>query len=429
MSVSIVELASYPPERPRVTDSQTSSQKRIEPATRASQNKRRDLKVGRYYLERRISGGGSGSVYRAITEDGQVVAIKLLSLAAAKNDIRLLRFYQEGRTLLQVSHPNLVRAIEIGEDAGQHYLAMEYIEGQTLAERVMKQGKLKEATALRVAIAIARGLQAAHSQNVIHRDVSPKNILVGKRGEVKLGDFEFSKQPEMDLDLTIQGTGLGTPDFMSPEQFRKAKDVDARTDVYSLGATLYVMLTARLPFPGKTLTDKWLAKSKNHYLPPEALNRSLCRGTVTLVKKAMSADPRKRPASVREFADFAERCLESLEFQNSQNRRAVSQNTRKWQVMFISERGETQVVRATEDQVKRLLDAGKIGGDARVALAGSKRYARLSEAPEFQHLFGNSSLANAIHRTNRNVLSRGNRILGKLGRLFLRLGQRMSGSH
>lgn len=383
-------------------------------------------RLGQYRMMAKIARGGSGDVYRAVSDDGEMVAIKVLSFAAAEDETRLLRFYQEANSLLQISNKNLVRAIEVGEEQGRHYLVMELVEGQSLAEHVMEAGQMTEAAALRVVISIARGLQAAHHQGIVHRDVSPKNIMLSKDGQAKLGDFEFSKQTEMDLDLTVQGTGLGTPDFMSPEQFRKAKDVDHTTDIYSLGACLYVMLTARLPFPGQTLVDKWLAKHKNHFLPAQVLNESLCRGTVSIINRSMAADPSKRPASAAEFADLAQRCLDSLEFQYSQRGSNAVQSEPLWSLIAITSSGQTRKARLTFSQVVELIEKQELPPDSRASLEGKSAFVPIAELPEFQPYFNATRLSKTLSRANEQVKRQSSGLLVRLGTLLQRLGQFLS---
>ena len=382
-------------------------------------------RIGRYRLIKRLAGGGSSEVHEALSPSGETVAIKILDNEVAKDETRLLRFYQEGRSLLQLSQENVVKALEIGEDNGTHYVAMELVCGRTLAEYLMCKGRLDEATALKITICLARALVAAHQNGIIHRDVSPKNVMLADNGQVKLGDFEFAKKSELDLDLTMQGTGLGTPDFMSPEQFLRAKDVDARTDLYSLGVVLYVMVTARLPFPGKTFMDKFLPKSKNHYLPPSMFNGSLTPATVGLIKRAMSSDPESRPATAQEFAKLAQRCLESLEFQQSQRQNSNVSAAELWKVAFITRQGRSRGVRLSDQQLVQLISQNRLPADARACRDGQTEFRLLCEIPEFQHLF-HRSLSKAVQNANEKIVKRGGGLLARFGQILQTLGKALA---
>lgn len=395
------------------------------PTTTVSNSAASSQNIGPYRVLKRIATGGSSIVYQAVADDGSKVAIKVLSEDVALDDTRLLRFYQEARCLLRLSHPNLIAAHQVGESQGRHFLAMEYVEGETLVEHIVHNGRMDESKALRIAIDLASGLRAVHEQDIIHRDVSPKNVLIDKNGQVRLGDFEFSKDGGVDLDLTVQGMGLGTPDFMSPEQFQRAKDVDARSDVYSLGATLYVMLTGRLPFPGKTMVDKWLAKSKNHYLSPKTLNKKLSRGAIALIKNSMSANPDKRPQTAREFAELAQRCLDGLEFQNSRSRSTTDRTVALWKVILITNKGDVRKVKATEEQLTAWIGQRRIAADARVCAEGSGKFLRLCQTPRFQRLFERSPMTDALDRANQQVKKKGNRLLVDLGAFLQSLGRRL----
>ncbi len=206
--------------------------------------------IGGYELLELLGKGGMGTVYRAKTPAGAIVAVKILAPHLTGNDVLRSRFYLEARLAMGLEHPNIVRAIDVGEDNARHYLAMEFIDGESVNKRIAREGALPEPDAIKIAAAVARALDKAHSEGLVHRDVKPDNILVTKSGEVKLTDLGLAKKAEIDLDLTRTGKGLGTPHFMAPEQFRDAKNVDPRSDIYALGATLYVMVTGRLPFRG-----------------------------------------------------------------------------------------------------------------------------------------------------------------------------------
>src|SRR5262249_34870638 len=152
---------------------------------------------------------------------------------------------------------------DFGHEQGLPYLVMEFVEGETLGQRIEREGRLTEDEAIRVIAQVAQGLQKAHRLGLVHRDVKPDNILLTRDGQAKLTDLGLVKDADSDLNLTRTGRGLGTPIFMAPEQFRRAKDADARCDIYSLAATLYMMVTGTLPFEACGPLDAWMKKINN----------------------------------------------------------------------------------------------------------------------------------------------------------------------
>ena len=140
---------------------------------------------------------------------------------------------------------------------------MEFVEGESLGQKLERDGRMPEAEAIRIIAQVAQGLHRAHKQGLVHRDVKPDNILVTPDGMAKLADLGLVKETETDLNLTKTGRGLGTPHFMAPEQFRNAKNADIRCDIYSLGATLYMMVTGELPFRSNGPLDAWMKKIQN----------------------------------------------------------------------------------------------------------------------------------------------------------------------
>src|SRR5262249_1768339 len=161
------------------------------------------------------------------------------------------------------NHPNIVRALEYGDAGSSPYLVMEFVEGESLGAKIEREGRMPEAEAIRIIAQVAQGLHRAHKQNLIHRDVKPDNILVTREGLAKLAARGLAKEPDPDLNLPKTGRGLGTPHFMAPEQFRDAKNADIRCDIYSLGATLYQMVTGELPFKSNGPLDAWMKKMQN----------------------------------------------------------------------------------------------------------------------------------------------------------------------
>jgi hypothetical protein len=205
----------------------------------------------RYRLDERIGAGGMSTVYRAVDETLQrSVAVKVMNREVPNHSDQLERFRREARAVAQLSHPNVVGVIDAGEDGGHPYIVFEFIEGETLKQRVRRLGRLPIPEALAYAIEIARALGAAHARHIVHRDVKPQNVLIDEEGTAKVTDFGIARSLEEE-GLTDDGRVLGTTDYVSPEQ-ALGKPVNGQSDLYSLGIVLYEMLTGELPFSAET---------------------------------------------------------------------------------------------------------------------------------------------------------------------------------
>ena len=206
---------------------------------------------GRFRLDQRVGSGGMSTVYRAFDEKlERTVAIKVLHSGISADDDQLERFRREARAVARLSHPHVVNVIDAGEDEGTPYIVFEYVEGETLKERIRAQGRLPSAEAVAYAIEIGRGLSAAHAERLVHRDVKPQNVLVDEEGRAKVTDFGIARSLEAD-GLTAPGNVLGTTDYVAPEQ-ALGEPVTECSDIYSLGIVLYEMLTGDVPFRADT---------------------------------------------------------------------------------------------------------------------------------------------------------------------------------
>jgi len=204
----------------------------------------------RYRLEAQIGSGGMSTVYRAFdTTLERQVAVKLMHREIASDSDQLERFRREARSVAQLSHPHIVGVIDAGEEDGRPYIVFEYVEGETLKERIRRMGRLPIDEAIAYAIEIARALGAAHARQIVHRDIKPQNVLVDGEGSAKVTDFGIARSLEEE-GLTADGRVLGTTDYVSPEQ-ALGHDVDGQSDIYSLGIVLYEMLTGDVPFHGE----------------------------------------------------------------------------------------------------------------------------------------------------------------------------------
>ena len=226
--------------------------------------KARALVLGDYVILDRIGAGGMGQVYKARHRRmNRVVAIKVLPPAALKDAQAVKRFGREVEAAAKLLHPNIVTAFDAGQANGQHYLVMEYVAGPDLATVVSDRGPLAPKMAVDYILQAARGLAFAHSKGIVHRDIKPANLLVDPDGVVKILDMGLARlddpTSQSGAGLTLSGQIMGTVEFMAPEQAMDMRLADARSDIYSLGCTLYRLLTGENPYPGQSLMQINLA--------------------------------------------------------------------------------------------------------------------------------------------------------------------------
>lgn len=346
--------------------------------------------AGHYDLLEKIAEGGMGAIYKGRDRrDGTVVAIKIMPPHMAANPTLLKRFEQEFKAASKLDHPNIVRALDYNDAGTTPYLVMEFVDGESLGQKLDREKRMSEADAIRIMAQVAQGLHRAHKMGLVHRDVKPDNILVDKNGTAKLADLGLVKETETDLNLTKTGRGLGTPHFMAPEQFRNAKNADARCDIYSLGATLYQLVTGVLPFKSSGPLDAWIKKIQNDLDEPKSIVGSLSERANWAIMRAMSADPDKRPRSCREFVEdltgHSTRRVASL------NGGAI--NPDLWYLIFQDEEGTTHTVKGSTTAIRRSLKDGHLGDAENVRGSKSKTgpFDPLRDYPEFRDLLVTAS--------------------------------------
>jgi serine/threonine protein kinase len=252
---------------------------------------------------------GMGTVYKARHILSNVlVALKVLSPQLAGNPEFVSRFIQEGNTTIALRHPNLAGAIECGESGGNYYIALEFIDGQPLNTRI-KSGSLPENDALNIVRQIAEAMHYAWENNVIHRDIKPANIMIDQSGVPKLCDLGLCRHVETDSKLTQPGAVYCTPSYASPEQSKDATQVDTRSDIYSLGITLYELLTGKTPFDGRSATEIFVKHASEEPKAANTRNRKVSDAANDLVMWMIQKDPDKRPQTARQVAQRIELIL------------------------------------------------------------------------------------------------------------------------
>ena len=263
-----------------------------------------DLFADRYRVISTIGKGGMGVVYRAHDRKlDEEVALKVLRPDVMKEDTTLLeRFKQEIKLARKISHRNVLRTHDFGESDGIPYISMEYLEGVTLKELVGSKGALPLGIGLRIARQMCQGLEAAHQQGVVHRDIKPQNMLIlPESGDVKIMDFGIARvsevkgapPPKPESGLTTAGTVMGTPDYMSPEQAQGSL-ADFRSDIYSLGVVLYEVFTGRLPFTGDNLMQVVIAHIQQQAAAPRSLNPRIPPALERVIVRCMDKNPGRR---------------------------------------------------------------------------------------------------------------------------------------
>jgi len=253
--------------------------------------------IGDYKIQEKIGEGGMGTVFKAIhNTEGHIRAIKVLNAEFSRDFQVVERFKREAETCTLINHPNIVRSFEVGKIKNTFYMVMEFVEGESLDEYIQRRKQLLEKEALVILKKVAEALREANSHGIIHRDIKPENILMTHSGQIKLTDFGLAKvKSGGHTSLTQTGLFLGTPYYISPEQAMGQKDLDIRSDIYSLGITLFQMLTGQLPFDGESALE--VCNQHLHETIPNPLNfnENLSPEIVKLVKKMTGKNPGKRP--------------------------------------------------------------------------------------------------------------------------------------
>ena len=316
-------IESLPPDK-KPTDGRTLAQELVRhkkltkfQAQAVYQGKTKGLTLGDYVVLERIGQGGMGQVFKAKHKVmDRVVALKTLPAAATNSKLAVQRFHREVKVAARLSHPNIVTAHDAGESHGLHYLVMECVEGDDLGAAVKQRGRLPASKGIDYIIQAAKGLEYAHSEKVIHRDIKPSNLLLDKKGTVKVLDMGLARLNEAigPLDQTEQetltGTGqvMGTIDFMPPEQAENTKKADERSDIYSLGCTLYYILTGQAIYSGDTVVMKILAHRETAIPSLRAELPGVSEQLDAVYQKMVAKKPADRYGSMTEVIAELEKC-------------------------------------------------------------------------------------------------------------------------
>jgi len=263
----------------------------------------------RYRLEAKLGSGGMSTVYLARDEVlDRPVAVKLMHREMTEQPDQLERFNQEARAVAKLSNPNVVAVIDAGEDNGRPYIVLEYVQGETLKQRISRVGALDATEAFAYGLEVAQGLGVAHEVGMVHRDVKPQNVLIDSTGRAKLTDFGISRQLN-DEGVTATGRVIGTTDYVAPEQ-AMGKDVDPRSDIYSLGIVLYEMLTGDVPFEADNQIGVAM-KHVNEPIPDIQVQRpDISAASARVVEKATAKDPDDRYDTIEEMSEDLQAALE-----------------------------------------------------------------------------------------------------------------------
>ena len=249
-----------------------------------------------YRIIRKLGAGAMATVFLAKQESlDRPVAIKVLPKKFSENVDFLERFYKEGRAAAKLNDANIVQAYDVGKSGEYHYFVMEYVDGTTVYDQIIEKKKLSEQEAIPIIRQVAKALQHAHDRGFIHRDIKPKNIMISKRGDVKLADLGLARALDDHQAAEEEaGRAYGTPYYISPEQIRGKKDITPAADIYGLGATLYHMVTGNVPFPGKNPSDVMHRHLKQELVPPDHINSTLSAGFSQVIEMMMAKDVSQR---------------------------------------------------------------------------------------------------------------------------------------
>ena len=258
-----------------------------------------------YKVIRKLGSGAMATVFlaRQLSLD-RLVAIKILPKKFSSNEKFIARFYKEGRSAAQLNHPNIVGAHDVGRAGEHHYFVMEYVDGSTVHDRIGKNKRMKEREAIEVVKQVSKALAHAHSRGFVHRDIKPKNIMITRRGRVKLADLGLARaMSDVEAAKAEAGRAYGTPYYISPEQIRGEVTIGPAADLYGLGATFFHMVTGRVPYEGKNPSEVMHRHLKNPLEPPDHLSPELSAGCAQVIEMMMAKKVEDRYRSAEDLIE------------------------------------------------------------------------------------------------------------------------------
>lgn len=385
----------------------------------SGKKKKSVTRLGDFELKRRLGKGGMGEVFlaRQISLDRKL-ALKTLTKELSKQENFVKRFQREAKAMAKVDHNNVVKVYAVDSFKGIHFVAIEYVDGESIQDWLEKLGQLSVPDAVHIAVVCAEALRHAHSENMVHRDIKPDNILLTSKGVVKVADFGLAKVMDEDVSMTQSGQGLGTPLYMAPEQARSAKHVDQRCDIYALGATLYHLLTGQPPHNGDSAMELIIAKEKGIYTSAKKQRAEIPERLDLIIDRMMAKNPDHRYKScdqvVRDlsalgiheqplsFIDGAEppannRTVQSptmaatgstitstpggLTMPSSSARN--SRSSRTWYVQYHTPDGMPMMEKFSSRRVVKMINAGILTPKSRVKASSDGSYLPLAQFREF----------------------------------------------
>jgi len=306
------------------------------------ESKTADHQISGYKILGRLGAGAMAVVYKARQLSlNRIVAIKVLPKRFTENPEYVERFYKEGQAAGKLNHPNIVQAIDVGEAGGYHYFVMEYVEGKTIADDLSAGKVFDEREALEIIIQVTHALAHAHARGLIHRDVKPKNIMIGKDGAVKLADMGLARETtDIEAAQTEAGKAYGTPYYISPEQIRGKVDIDGRADIYGLGATFYHMVTGRVPFMAEDSVEVMRKHLKEPLVPPDHINTTLSAGVSEVIEIMMAKRRENRYKNVEELL---------MDLEALRNGQPPLQAHKRFDVSMLEQLGKGDTVEVKEE--------------------------------------------------------------------------------